>query len=617
MVNRLYNKLLSLNLLKRAWHLARNDSRTDFIYDSYRYNDYAFRLEDNLKGLLLKIEGGTYRPQPLLEIDIPKSTLAVRPGTVVEIEDRIVLFAILCLIAPILDKKLPPTVYSYRLKDKPDKDSLFKDTEILDLPFLKKNTIQTRLQIFEPWYGQWPKFLEESQYAFENEGYRFLSVADISAYFENIHLEILRDTLLRYLPREQKIINMLIEIYESWVFETPDGRCLGRGLPQGNSGSSFLANIYLLPLDQEFLKFSKTHDIRYFRYMDDVKIFSKDEVTARQVIFEMNRMLRSLHLNMQGSKTNILRDNEIRQEIEDDRLNRVNEYIKSFQGKKLTDVERKSYITQLGGEYRKIRARKFALKEKDFRLFRRLITGFTLLQHGRLVDRLLLEIQRNPDYRLMASAMRYFRMLPNKSVISSKLLEFLKSPENLFAQQEALMIMSLRYMRDYPRELVSYIKKIYRSKKKHWYIRVQALLLLAQMNLPDKFLGRMEEEYDHEVNIEIKRAMIAPLCQLRVDELKEFVKKISFDPNFKIGRLGRMLLDLHTDSGAAREGINNLFHNFYEIRLMDGFYAIEVMKHHPDPLVREMLRKSLTSFRRRIRRPILKQRLERILEFLK
>jgi hypothetical protein len=51
--------------------------------------------------------------------------------------------------------------------------------------------------------------------------------------------------------------------------------------------------------------------------MDDVKIFSKDEVTARQVIFEMNRMLRSLHLNMQGSKTNILRDVEIRDEIGD------------------------------------------------------------------------------------------------------------------------------------------------------------------------------------------------------------------------------------------------------------------------------------------------------------
>ena len=188
MVNRLYSKLFSLDLLKRAWHLARNDLHAQILCtDPYRYSDYAFRLEDNLKGLLLRIEGGTYRPQPLLEIDVPKSTLAVRPGTVVEIEDRIVLFAILFLIAPILDKKLPPTVYSYRLKEKPDKQTLFKDMEILDFPFLKRTTIQARLQIFEPWYGQWPKFLEQSQYVFEKEGYNFLSLADITAYFENIH----------------------------------------------------------------------------------------------------------------------------------------------------------------------------------------------------------------------------------------------------------------------------------------------------------------------------------------------------------------------------------------------------------------------------------------------
>ena len=116
MSNRLFSKLLSLDLLKRAWHLARNDAQNDFIYDSYRYNDYAFRLEDNLKGLLLRLESETYRPQPLLRIDVPKSTLTVRPGSVIEIEDRIVLFAILCLIAQILDKKLPETVYSYRLK---------------------------------------------------------------------------------------------------------------------------------------------------------------------------------------------------------------------------------------------------------------------------------------------------------------------------------------------------------------------------------------------------------------------------------------------------------------------------------------------------------------------
>ncbi|MFQ5729634.1 MAG: reverse transcriptase domain-containing protein [Waddliaceae bacterium] len=616
MANELYTKLFSLDLLKRAWHLARNDSRTDFIFDSYRYNDYAFRLEENLKGLLSSLEAGTYRPQPLLEIDIPKSTLAVRPGTVVEIEDRIVLFAILCLIAPLLDKKLPDTVYSYRLKENPAKESLFKDTEILNFPFLKKATIQDRLQIFEPWYGQWPHFLNDSQYAYEKEGYNFLSISDISAYFENINLEILRDILLQYLPKQQRIINMLIGMYENWVFKTPDGRSVGRGIPQGNSCSSFLANIYLLPLDQSYSKFAKTYDIKYFRYMDDVKIFSKDEITARQVIFEMNRLLRSLHLNIQGSKTEILRDDEIRNEIEDKRLTRVNEYIKSIQGKQLDEALRKKYIKVLSDEYKKIRKKKYPLKNKELRLFRRLITGFTLLQSGKLVDRLILEIPRNPDYRLMGSAVRYFRMLPNKRVISSKLFEFLRSPENLFAQQEALMIMALRYMRHHSTEVIRYLKKVYKLKKKHWYVRLQALLLLLQISLSEKFIRQLRKEFDEEKNIQVKRAMIAPLCQLKSEELKDFVKKISFDPNHKIGRLGRMLLDLHTDSVSAREEINNLLHDYDEIRLMDGLYKLEIIKYHSDLKIIEILRKRLTAIRGKIKRPTLKIKIEKIIQFL-
>ena len=251
MARTLYEKLFDLELLKRAWHLTRDDAKTDFIFDCYRYNDFAFRLEDNLKTILQSLEARTYHPKPLLKIDVPKSSLAVRPGSVPEIEDRIVTVAIIYLIAPILDKKLSDTIYSYRLKAKPDRDRIFEDKEILEFPFLKKKTIQRRIQIVEPWYGQWPKFDSAVRYAYEEEGYNRLSVSDITSYFENIHLDILRDKLLKHLPKEQKLINMLMEILEYWAWRTHEGRYLGRGLPQGNTVSSFLANIYLLQLDKE------------------------------------------------------------------------------------------------------------------------------------------------------------------------------------------------------------------------------------------------------------------------------------------------------------------------------------------------------------------------------
>jgi hypothetical protein len=108
----LYKKLSDMTLLKRAWHLARNDARTDFMFDSMRFSDFGFRLEDYLFGVSQSLRNDSYHPKPLQKIDVPKSTLSVRPGSVLAIEDKIVLFAIIYLIAPRLDPKLPENVYS-------------------------------------------------------------------------------------------------------------------------------------------------------------------------------------------------------------------------------------------------------------------------------------------------------------------------------------------------------------------------------------------------------------------------------------------------------------------------------------------------------------------------
>ena len=248
---------------------------------------------------------------------MPKDLLAVRPGSIVDINDLIVLYGIIMQIAPRLDSKLPKSVYSYRYKPNKKKTELFKEDKILEYTFLKKKTILKKIDIFDSWYVQWPIFIEKSVYAYEQEGYKYLSISDIAAYFENIDLDILRDLLLKYFPKDQRIINLLINIFEHWTWPTKHLKSIKRGIPQGNTISSFLGNIYLLPLDQAFIDFSKRYKIAYFRYMDDVKIFSKNRGTAIKVIFKMNEVLRELHLNIQGSKTNIKHGKQI-----EDRINR-------------------------------------------------------------------------------------------------------------------------------------------------------------------------------------------------------------------------------------------------------------------------------------------------------
>lgn len=111
-----YKRLCSPKLLRRAWHLARNDSRTDFMLDPYRFSEVGFGLDDLIHSISKGLTERNYHPKPLLTIDVPKSSLSVRPGSVLAIEDKIILFAVAQLIAPILDRKLPDSVYSWRVR---------------------------------------------------------------------------------------------------------------------------------------------------------------------------------------------------------------------------------------------------------------------------------------------------------------------------------------------------------------------------------------------------------------------------------------------------------------------------------------------------------------------
>jgi len=417
MANSLFKKLTSLDLLRRAWHLARNDARDNFMYDSFRYADFAFRLDAYLEALAEDIRRETYQPKPLYLIDVPKSSLSVRPGTVVSIEDHIVLFSIVLLIAYRLDRKLPENVYSWRVKEKPSKKEIFKDKEFLKFPFLKRKTIERHVEITEPWYGVWPKFIQDTRYAYEQQGYKYMVVSDITAYFENINLSVLKEHLLHHLPKEPKIINFLYY----WSNPTTHGLTIGRGLPQGNSISSFLGNFFLLPLDNRFSKFADRNDIKYFRYMDDVKVLAKDEATARKALFAMNEGLRKLHLNIQGAKTKILEDKEIRDELINKNLDEVNDVIDSIKNNSEPSIQIQSqWKSDLRKICKKIRNKNKIISGQDFRTFRRLITANTLLCDPALLDLVLKQLHKNPDARLIRSAGRYFRFLyRNRSKIGA------------------------------------------------------------------------------------------------------------------------------------------------------------------------------------------------------
>ena len=85
--DKLFKELCKPEIMKVGWHLAQKDSRDDFVLDPIRHADFASGLTDRLRFLIEQVQNGRYRPRHLLEVDVPKSGLSVRPGNVLPIEE--------------------------------------------------------------------------------------------------------------------------------------------------------------------------------------------------------------------------------------------------------------------------------------------------------------------------------------------------------------------------------------------------------------------------------------------------------------------------------------------------------------------------------------------------
>ena len=444
------------------------------------------------------------------------------------------------------------------------------ESDVADIPYLKAKTIRRFIDPFDAWYARWPEFDEASRYAFVRDGYRFLAISDIAAYFENIQLPILRDHLLKFFPGDHKIVNLLMHFLETWAIKTADGRSQLRGIPQGTQISSFLGNLFLIPLDEVFEDFSQTYDIKYFRYMDDVRIFAKDYTVARRAIMAMDRELRRLHLNTQSAKTVILDESNGRQislALIDDRLDQLNEIIKRIpRAKTARDVSRVNknlFLRRLNEiahhkpsppEQPILQSRQ-PLRGLSQRAFRRWITAHALLFSSKYCDRLFREIRLNPDYRLTRKIISTARQFSSHASLGNRILEFLESPYNIFKHQEAELLWAARYLDTIPKTLIERARQTLIDDKEYFYVRMQAAYLLARLTHNETFLNECMKLFRQEDSPHVQGALAGLLIQYRGHRHRSFLRAIVFHPNEQVRKIGRLFREVEFDEDVSKNKV--------------------------------------------------------------
>ena len=197
-----------------------------------------------------------------------------RPIKLLELEDRVVSQAIIWKLGPILDARLSQSVYSVRTT---------------------KNTKKP----FRGWYQDWPDYQKHLQSLLEDES--CVVISDITGYFDNIDLRILKDLLLRLENVEGGVVDIILFMLEAWMYRPLYGVPVGRGIPQAALDfPQALSNFFLYPHDIRMDSVSNDH---YIRWMDDMNFVVSSRHEGIKVVRALEDSLRRMFLTPNSSNT--------------------------------------------------------------------------------------------------------------------------------------------------------------------------------------------------------------------------------------------------------------------------------------------------------------------------
>lgn len=509
--------------LHRAWRYVKRDMRDDFIADVINNADIEYNLDLVISTLSAQLRTDQYHPSPLLRIAVPKNDHSSRPGTSLSIIDLIVLYAIAQRLAPLLDPSLCDSVYSFRLNPKADRsqEPLFKDRTDNETQQqeVQQDEVPEDVEVDFPydWFFNWKQF--DSASAKASETYKYAAITDITAYFEDISLDILRERLKGHLADEHReIIDRLFRLLEFWDWSPSRDLPHRIGLPQGNDVSSFLSNLYLIDLDREMLRVVNGDTTKYYRYVDDIKVFTSDYDEACMALVKLEKNLRALNLNVQSAKTEIesadtLRDPQAEEWLERmdrDQPDRLEAAVAFFQ-----EVAEREHI---GID-----------SEQLTRWQRPYMRCLTLLRDAgdnRAVKIALRLFLTNPAHKLLVKHFSYLRNFVTNQSYCSDIAERLESTRFTFPYHRALMYRLAAYCRDESEMLRTLALKELEGDE-HWYSKASALFCLHTFSLEPAELAAVAKVANSIERPQVIRSAFVVLLQHGGKDLQSIIEQVS------------------------------------------------------------------------------------------
>ena len=246
--------------MQRAWKRVKANKGTAGI-DGLDIPQTAEYLKWTWPEIRQQLLDGTYRPQPVRRVGIPKPDGSERELGIPTVTDRLIQQALLQVLQPQIDPTFSQHSYGFR-----------------------------------PGRRAHDAVLAAQRYA--QQGYHTVVDVDLSKFFDRVNHDILIDRL-RKRVNEPGLIRLVRAYLNAGMMD--DGVVIRRieGTPQGGPLSPLLANVLLDEVDQELER--RGH--RFARYADDCNVYVRSQKAGERVMVLLRRCYDRLHLKINESKS--------------------------------------------------------------------------------------------------------------------------------------------------------------------------------------------------------------------------------------------------------------------------------------------------------------------------
>jgi RNA-directed DNA polymerase len=237
--------------------------------DQVSVERFAEHLDASLAKLADELQRGTYQPQAVRRVSIPKPDGTQRPLGIPTVRDRVVQAALRHVLEPIFERDFAEQSYGFR-PGRGCKAALRRVEHLLQ------------------------------------DGYWYVVDADLKSYFDTIPQDRLLDRIRRKVG-DGRVLHLLEQFLHQGVLDGLTAWTPEEGTPQGAVISPLLANIYLDPLDHLLAE----QGLALVRYADDFVILCRTPEDAQRALAVVQQWTADNGLTLHPTKTRIV---DVRQE---------------------------------------------------------------------------------------------------------------------------------------------------------------------------------------------------------------------------------------------------------------------------------------------------------------